>query len=214
MKQGKFLIFVFAFGFASTASAVELNFFHLQVSPPPVTGSAAYQADFNELHFLQDHRTPAECKTADAESSLNLEDAFGPATGVLTEAEIQSVHSMSAKILSAGTLVVIYYKRKFHRPRPYVEDPTLTPCIQIPTGDPWSYPSGHSTAGYLLALALAQKFPAKKDLILQQGLQIGENRLIGGVHHPSDVMAGRELATELMKSAWGKSLIESKNDSR
>ena len=33
---------------------------------------------------------------------------------------------------------------------------------------------------------------------MKQGLQIGENRLIGGVHHPSDVVAGRILAVQVM----------------
>ena len=65
-----------------------------------------------------------------------------------------------------------------------------------------SYPSGHSTAGYALALALAKKFPYKKELILQQGLKIGENRLIGGVHHPSDVAAGRVLATQVVRGMY------------
>jgi hypothetical protein len=50
-----------------------------------------------------------------------------------------------------------------------------------------------------MALALAKKFPYKKDIILQQGLKIGENRIIGGVHHPSDVRAGRLLAEQVVK---------------
>ena len=65
-----------------------------------------------------------------------------------------------------------------------------------------AYPSGHSTVGYALALALAKKFPYKKDLILQQGLKIGENRLIGGVHHPSDVVAGRKLAEQVVRGMF------------
>ena len=43
----------------------------------------------------------------------------------------------------------------------------------------------------------AQLAPDLKAAILARGLQIGDDRVIGGVHFPSDVDAGRTLAHDL-----------------
>jgi hypothetical protein len=41
------------------------------------------------------------------------------------------------------------------------------------------------------------KFPNKKEIIMKQAEQIGLNRVIGGVHHPSDIQAGQYMAQQL-----------------
>lgn len=183
----------------SSAFAKDYRFFEYHLPAPPAAGTAEYDQDFIELHRLQDHRTPEECATADTQSSFTLEDTFGPSTGILTEAEVKKAKILSLRVIAKAAVAVLYFKTKFGRPRPYNEDSSLSPCIHKPSAGDKAYPSGHSTTGYALALALAQKFPAKKDIIMQQGLQIGENRLIGGVHHPSDVAAGRVLAAQVVK---------------
>jgi acid phosphatase (class A) len=200
MSIKKLTCFVLFLSFSSSQAfaAKEYKFFGFHLPAPPAAGTDAYRQDFTTLHAYQDHRTDAQCRTADAESKLNLEDAFGPATGVLTEAEIKSVKFLSLRVFAEVAIVVLYYKTKFGRARPYNEDSTLNPCISVPSKADKAYPSGHSTTGYALALALSKKFPAKRDAIMKQGLQIGENRLIGGVHHPSDVEAGRVLAAQIV----------------
>ncbi len=191
------LLFVFTVT-ATNASAREYRFFGYHLPAPPAKGSDVDRQDFTELHQYQDERTPAECAIAQTESHLTLEDAFGPSTGVLTAAEVKKVKFLSFRIIAKAAIAVLYYKTKFKRPRPYNEDSTLVPCVQKPGPHDMAYPSGHATTGYALALALAKKFPAKSDLIMKQGLQIGNNRLLGGVHHPSDVAAGRALAVQVV----------------
>ncbi len=182
---------------AQVESEPEYHFLGTHLPAPPVEGTDAYRADFTKLHEYQDHRTPEQCATAEAESSFSVENGFGPATGVLTEAEVKVAKIYTLPILMRVGVAVYYFKHKFKRQRPYHEDTTLQPCIRKPND--LSYPSGHATTGYALALVLSKRFPEKKELIMKQGLQIGENRLIGGVHHPSDVEAGRELARQLVK---------------
>lgn len=173
------------------------SFLGLRLEAPPAMGTAQSDQDFMELHRYQDHRTPSECESADSQSHLTLENGFGPQTGVLTEAEMKKAKLLSVRVMAKASLAALYFKKLFKRPRPYKTDSSLNPCVDLPGG--YAYPSGHSTNGYALALALAKKFPYKKDLILKQGLKIGENRLIGGVHHPSDVVAGRKLAQQVVK---------------
>jgi hypothetical protein len=40
---------------------------------------------------------------------------------------------------------------------------------------------------------LAEIFPEKKERLLKRGLQVGEDRVIAGIHFPSDVAAGQKL---------------------
>jgi len=197
----KALIFA-TFFLVSTAQAKEVYFFGFHISEPPAQGSDEYRRDFTELHAYQDHRTPEDCAIAGSQSHLNFENTFGPKTGVLTDSEMKKAKILSARVLVRVGIVVGYFKSHFKRPRPYITDSSLVPCIPKLKNGYAAYPSGHSTAGYALALALAKKFPYKKDLILKQGLQVGENRLIGGVHHPSDVAAGRKLAEQIVKNMF------------
>jgi acid phosphatase (class A) len=46
-------------------------------------------------------------------------------------------------------------------------------------------------------LILAELAPDLKEAILARGLQIGDDRVIAGVHFPSDVDAGHALAHDI-----------------
>ena len=182
--------------------AKEVYFFGYHLPAPPAKNSDEFRQDFTTLHAYQDHRTPEECASAATQSSLMLSNGFGPKTGVLTASELKKARVLAARVFAKAGIAVYYFKNHFKRPRPYITDESLSPCISKVRNSYMSYPSGHSAAGYALALALAKKFPYKKDLILQQGLKIGENRLIGGVHHPSDVVAGRKLAEQVVRGMF------------
>jgi autotransporter-associated beta strand protein len=53
------------------------------------------------------------------------------------------------------------------------------------------YPSGHTNAGYLAALAYAYAFPQRFSEMLTRASQLGENRIVAGMHSPVDVIGGR-----------------------
>jgi acid phosphatase (class A) len=88
-------------------------------------------------------------------------------------------------------------KRQYDRTRPYARDATVHPCISMPKGGRYSYPSGHSTLGWEFGLVLSDLVPARRAAFLSHAEQIAQDRVIGGVHHPSDVAAGRVLAEEI-----------------
>ncbi len=71
----------------------------------------------------------------------------------------------------------------------------MHPPIELPKNA--SYPSGHSTVGNLDAMILAELIPDQKDALLKRGQQIGDDRIVAGVHFPSDVEAGHKLAEDL-----------------
>jgi acid phosphatase (class A) len=194
-----FVLLVTGLFFADTAAfAEEVEFLGYRLESPPEIGSAESDDDFLRLHDIQDQRTAEDCARASTQSRLTLESGFGPGSGILSSEEIKESRLLAAAVIAKAMIPVIYFKKVFQRTRPWVADPALVPCIPKPRSDHQAYPSGHSTIGYALALALARKFPEKRDLILNQGIQIGENRVIGGVHHPSDVIAGRKLAEQVV----------------
>jgi len=87
-------------------------------------------------------------------------------------------------------------KEEFHRSRPYVADPSIQACslsFLVPANER-SYPSGHSTNGYLAALVLARAIPDRAGAIIARGIRYGNNRVICGAHFPSDVAAGQRFA--------------------
>lgn len=56
-----------------------------------------------------------------------------------------------------------------------------------------SFPSSHAARGAAYAAVLAELFPGKNANLLDRGEQIGEDRMIAGIHFPSDVEAGQRI---------------------
>src|SRR5205814_9113669 len=69
--------------------------------------------------------------------------------------------------------------------------PGFTPLYPDPDPKVRSYPSGHATRGTVWAELLAETYPAQREALLARGRQIGFDRIIAGVHYPSDIYAGR-----------------------
>ena len=57
-----------------------------------------------------------------------------------------------------------------------------------------SYPSGHTTYGYMGSLVLAVLVPERYQQMITRGAEYGNDRILMGAHYAMDVMAGRTLA--------------------
>ena len=86
-------------------------------------------------------------------------------------------------------------KSYYHRSRPFVvnKETACTPDQEESLMESGSYPSGHSTIGWMWALILAEIAPERINAILSRGLAFGESRVVCNVHWESDVVAGRTL---------------------
>jgi acid phosphatase (class A) len=100
-------------------------------------------------------------------------------------------------------LAAIKAKTFYLRKRPWIVDPTLEPCAK---GDKplSSYPSGHATMGYSMAVVLAAALPSKAPAIMARAGDYAESRLVCGVHFRSDVVAGRILGEEMGRRLLAK----------
>jgi acid phosphatase (class A) len=110
-----------------------------------------------------------------------------------TPENLPVIAAFSARVKNDEGINAAPAKDGFHRVRPYNLDKTLHPICKTKTKDD-SYPSGHTTAGYLLGLALIDMIPEKRDVILERAKDFGNNRLICGVHYSSDLQASKVLA--------------------
>lgn len=85
----------------------------------------------------------------------------------------------------------------YSRTRPFVTDSSITPCIpdEPRLRASFSYPSGHAALGFGWALVLAELIPSHADAIIERGRDFTWSRVVCGVHYPSDVEAGRTIAS-------------------
>lgn len=84
----------------------------------------------------------------------------------------------------------------YSRPRPFLSDSAIVPCIANDDRlrASFSYPSGHAALGFGWALVLAELVPSRADAIIERGRDFTWSRVVCGVHYPSDVEAGRTVA--------------------
>jgi hypothetical protein len=104
-----------------------------------------------------------------------------------------------------GAFVVMVWKHKHKRPRPFQLCPALRPPLP-PPGHP-SYPSGHATQAELIHLALAEAVKGsggsaagaakRKAALWAMAKRIAENRETAGLHYASDTVGGYELAKKV-----------------
>lgn len=169
------------------------------VTPPAPTGAEEMKLDLLLVQraVLQKGSLAEQEAIADAgayyakDLIVRFSDAAGTALDQKTRPAMTFV--LSRALADAGAYAAAE-KLRNPRPRPYVEDPSILPCNTAFLKDQESYPSGHAMNGYVAALLLADVIPDHRRAILERGVRYGENRVVCGVHHPTDVEQGRRLA--------------------
>jgi acid phosphatase (class A) len=86
-------------------------------------------------------------------------------------------------------------KTFFARTRPFLADSDIKALV--PPSKSGSYPSGHTTRVTLAAIILDSMLPEKRDAIWTRADEYAESRIIGGMHYPTDIEAGRRAGTAM-----------------
>ena len=161
---------------------------------PPPAGSDKDQDDLKVLQAWQAKRTAAECVQARAEARGTFESLFGnvnPFSKPLPPEVAAFFKRIHADLdYAVGTL-----KDRYQRPRPAWRGCGIAPCIDIIGG--YAYPSGHTANARLFALILSDVAPERRAEFMARADEAALNRVIGGVHYPSDIDAGKMLADEI-----------------
>jgi hypothetical protein len=94
-----------------------------------------------------------------------------------------------------GETLMMYYKRQHNRPRPSQVCPTLFPPVVVPGHG--SYPAGHALIGQLTSLCLNEVVPNRDLALFELARRAAFNRVIAGLHYPSDCDAGVFIANQI-----------------
>jgi acid phosphatase (class A) len=165
----------------------------------PRPGSDAAKADQAILLWLQTTRTEEEVRRAQCEAHIHL-GVFSRTAGVdLESPRFPLTQALAEDLRQAMSGVTGKLKLQFNRPRPYLAIPELKPALPLEPSR--SYPSGHSAWGMVEANLLAALDPGRREAFLVRGRLVGYDRVLGGVHYPSDVQAGLRLG-QAFAEAW------------
>ena len=163
---------------------------------PPRPGSLEFEADLETLLMTQHFRTPEHIAWAQAaarDEIFNFAEVLGP---WFSAPNLPICNAFFQKL--RGDLYQIGFAAKdmFNRPRPSQVDPRIQPCIKVPKSS--SYPSGHALQAYLSAALLSELCPAQKEALAQRAHRVAWSRIQGGVHFPTDDVAGLRLTQAIM----------------
>lgn len=171
--------------------------------PPPAAGSAYDVADRANYDATRSLEGSPRWKLAQQDNDLWQGGAlkrFACAMGKDVSAKATPVawkllHKIELDVRTVGTPA----KNHFDRKRPALDNDKP---ICVPR-EAWmrtnaSYPSGHSMVAWSWALILTEAVPEKADVLLKLGQESGDSRAVCGVHYPSDVEAGRVLASGMV----------------
>jgi acid phosphatase (class A) len=195
--------------------------------PPPAPGSDAQRQDIEAVLEAQRTSTPQRMRLAEEDARVGLARFASVLGPQFVPDKMPIVAAFFAKAGNDRTQVVNLAKDCWERPRPFVVDSAVhppgrmqqdtanRPGAQSSSSAPhdaaspcrpaeplpaysYSYPSGHSTFGAMTAILLADMIPEKRAELFARGWQFGESRVVGGVHFPTDVDAGRIEATAMV----------------
>jgi acid phosphatase (class A) len=161
----------------------------LMVGPPPSQDSDQTKAELKEIKHYQDTRTKEQEAYAKADMDKNIFRFQNVMGDKFTAENLPLTAALFDKAVKVAKDTMDPVKDLYKRPRPYDYDPTVKPCVGLEKS--FSYPSGHATAGTMMAILLANMVPEKKEAILKRGGEFALNRVIGGVHYRSDIEEGR-----------------------
>ncbi|MDO8805521.1 MAG: phosphatase PAP2 family protein [Elusimicrobiota bacterium] len=181
-------------------------------NPPPVPGSMQQESDIAAVLSWQNKRTEADCAKSSRTSVANY-DSFWGAKSPFPEPLPAGAKEFMERLSSDLGAAVENIKNRYQRPRPYMAYSEARPCINKSKG--FSYPSGHAAFSRVFAKVLTDIVPDRSAEFFAKADEIARDRVIGGVHYPADITAGKAFAdlyhAELLKSeAYQKDIAKMK----
>ncbi len=147
-------------------------------------------------------RTRGKIAKDDAATSMDyMSKLFEEAIGLkISKEHTPNLHHLLSRATKTSAASNRKIKSYYNRVRPYVEfaEPTGVPEDEESHRKSASYPSGHTTRGWTIALILSELLPERSQDILEAGYRYGTSRVIVGYHYQSDVQEARAAASGIV----------------
>ncbi len=166
--------------------------FRALLPEPAAPGSIAAGADLEAVLEVQSWRTPEQIAWAQLVDKDNIFNHASILGAWFTTERLPVTTAFFKRLTDDMRALDAAAKKPFLRPRPQTVDARVQPCVTLPTST--SYPSGSAMQAFVWAELLAEAVPTKRAELLARAHRAAWGRVIGGVHFPSDVVAGARLA--------------------
>jgi acid phosphatase (class A) len=161
----------------------------------PADDSLATRADLETVYQVQRRRTPEEVAVAAYFASDNVFQYDAVLGRWFNAHNLPETAEFFAQVQADRSAISGKGKALWNRRRPPQMDSRIHACISLPTNA--SYPSGHSTQAFVWANLLSEIFPEHREALLERAQLVAWSRVVGGVHYPTDIVAGRQLGERL-----------------
>lgn len=171
---------------------------------PPQPTDAAFYNDWLRYEWGKTMRITPRGQQAKEDAVHSLEyfsKIYSEPLGiVISQQNTPEIWNLMQRLLATTYVCKDKAKKRIMRIRPFVQfnEPTPVPEDEEKLRSNSSYPSGHTTMGWGLALVLAEVNPARQNEILKRGFEYGESRVILGFHYQSDVDHARLITSALV----------------
>src|SRR5581483_6548251 len=178
--------------------------FRLVLGPPPALDSRWDRADQATVLAYQDvdQARWQAAKLDEQQLYARFAEAFGRPIDQRSSPTVLTILDRALLDVDATTSRA---KDHFSRPRPFQRMYLRRVCDKDDAPEPEehpmhgaSYPSGHSTHGWAVAMILARVAPDHADALMRRAEEYEESRLVCGMHFPTDLEAGHIVATAVV----------------
>ncbi len=182
------------------------QFLTVQFSPRPAADSDAQKADRAAVLDWQARRTDADCARAERTFFVAFDSLWGewsPFPQPLPPEAQRFFDRLDSDIGAAARVM----KDRYQRPRPELTRPCPGPDSGMKKGGSYSYPSSHAAISRVFAAVLTDLVPERKAEFFANADDIARDRVIIGVHYPTDIAAGKALGDLFMPACSNRRTI-------
>ncbi len=177
-----------------TAADVDLK---AMLPPPPAADSVLGKADVEAAIAIQKAASPERIEQAKHDAEETVYVIFGKILGDKVNATATPLtDKLFARIGESEDGVVDPAKPYFGRVRPFLAYPDQIKAL-VKASKSGSYPSGHTTRATVEGIILGMMMPEKRNDIWVRVAEYAESRVVGGMHYPADLAAGRQAGVAM-----------------
>lgn len=173
--------------------------FPCTLGAPYADGSPEQQAEIASILTRQKTLSDTKKRAVIAEDHITPSMIVTPVLGTrYSEEAYPEMFALLRRAASDAWRIADATQDYYGRTRPWLTDARVQLLVS-PITRP-SYPSGHTVTNHVWAHILSELFPQKRAALFARALEIGNHRVDAGVHYPSDVLAGKQLAAVIFAS--------------